>query len=203
VASVLLSREDGVNLEVQNSITSSTLEIVHTSGCFNTYLLLFIMEEQGQLLVGCYMENQQQLFLSLASRSSMNLQTGLDFLLIFLSSQQFWGNMVAVAGAGAKPIPHKSLTAENLAEAISYCLTPQALAAAQEISTRMRSESGVRTAVNSFHANLPIERLSCNLLPDQPAAWTYKRKQKPIKLSKVAMELLSDHLKLDRNKVDL
>jgi UDP:flavonoid glycosyltransferase YjiC (YdhE family) len=64
--------------------------------------------------------------------------------------------MVAVAGAGPEPIPHKSLTAQNLADAISYCLTPQASAAAREIATKMRTESSVRTAANSLHANLPI-----------------------------------------------
>jgi hypothetical protein len=111
--------------------------------------------------------------------------------------------MVAAASAGPKPIPYKALTAQNLADAISYCLTPQAAAAAQEIAVKMRTESGVRAAVNSFHANLPVERLPCDLLPDQPAVWIYKRKQKSLKLSKVAAELLSEYLKIDGSKLEL
>ena len=111
--------------------------------------------------------------------------------------------MVAAAGAGPKPIPHKSLNAQKLVEAISYCLTPQALTAAREIAAKMSTESGVRAAVNSFHANLPLERLPCDILPDQPAAWAYKRKKKSLKLSKVAAELLGEHLKIDRSKLEL
>jgi len=111
--------------------------------------------------------------------------------------------MVAVAGAGPKPTPHKSLTAQNLAQAISYCLTPQASAAARGIAARMRTESGIRTAVNSFHANLPIEKLRYDLLPNQPAAWTYTRKQNSLKLSKVATELLDEHMKIHSNKLEL
>ncbi len=99
--------------------------------------------------------------------------------------------MVAARGAGPKPIPHKTLNAQNLAEAISFCLTEEALEAAKQISYSMQSELGVRTAVNSFHTNLPIEKLSCDILSDQPAPWTYKHKGKSIKLSKLAVEILS------------
>jgi hypothetical protein len=39
----------------------------------------------------------------------------------FFGDQQFWGSMIGEAGAGAKPVPYKSLTAEKLAEGISRC----------------------------------------------------------------------------------
>ncbi|KAE9377348.1 glycosyltransferase family 1 protein [Stipitochalara longipes BDJ] len=139
-----------------------------------------------------------------AGTTACGLLNGVPTTIVpFFGDQQFWGTMVAIAGAGPKPIPHKSLTTQNLAGAISYCLTPQALTAAQGIAARMRIESGVRTAVNSFHANLPIERLRCDLLSDQPAAWTYKRKQKSLKLSKVATQFLDEHLKIERSKLEL
>ncbi|KAJ7740943.1 sterol glucosyltransferase [Mycena maculata] len=108
----------------------------------------------------------------------------------FFGDQPFWGDMVAAAGAGPKPIPHKSLDARNLAEAITFCLTPEAAAAARTIAQKMQSESGVKTAVDSFHANLPLERLKCDILPNRPAAWAIKKGKGKIRLSKLAAEIL-------------
>ncbi|KAL1966364.1 hypothetical protein VTN77DRAFT_4506 [Rasamsonia byssochlamydoides] len=114
----------------------------------------------------------------------------------------FFGE-VAVAGAGPKPIPYKSLNSRNLAEAIRYCLTPEASSAAQHIAAQMRAETGVKAAVESFHANLPLDKLRCDILVDKPAAWAYKKGKKPMKLSKIAVEILMGHLKMDPKKVKL
>ena len=103
--------------------------------------------------------------------------------------------MVAAAGAGPSPIPHKLLDSSNLAEALSFCLTPEAMAAAHEISLQMSAESGVQAAAQSFHANLPLEMIQCDVLPHLPAAWEYKRL--PIKVSKVAAQVLIDNAVLD------
>jgi NADPH-dependent 7-cyano-7-deazaguanine reductase QueF-like protein len=114
--------------------------------------------------------------------------------------------MIAAAGAGPKPIHHKSLNAENLTEAILYCCTEEARTAALSISQQMRKESGVQAAVESFHAHLPAQDMSCDLIPNLPAAWLYKRGKFELKLSKVAVEVLlssskiqSKDLKLYRN----
>lgn len=96
--------------------------------------------------------------------------------------------MVATAGAGPSPIHHKSLNSQNLAEALTFCLLPTTLEAAQGISATMATEHGVEAAVHSFHANLPIDMLECDLLPDRPATWIYKRHS--IKLSKLAAQIL-------------
>lgn len=106
--------------------------------------------------------------------------------------------MVAAAGAGPKPIPHKALDAHKLAQAILLCLTPKAIAAARNIADKMRSESGVKTAVDSFHANLPLERLQCGILFDRPAAWTIKKRKGKIRLSKLAAEVLVQNSYFDR-----
>ena len=74
--------------------------------------------------------------------------------------------MVAAAGAGPEPIPQKQLNAQNLSEAIQFCLTSEAATAAAKIAIRMKRESGVTTAVRSFHANLPLESLRCDILGD-------------------------------------
>lgn len=116
-------------------------------------------------------------------------------------SQPFWGDMVAKAGAGPEPIPHTMLDPQNLAEAIQFCLTPEAEAAAQEIALKMKSESGVVTAVNSFHRNLPLQRMRCSVIPGQPAAWAYARKKQSLTLSKAAMNVLIEYKKIDTKQV--
>ncbi|KAJ7040782.1 hypothetical protein C8F04DRAFT_1082130 [Mycena alexandri] len=108
----------------------------------------------------------------------------------FFGDQPFWGNMVAASGAGPKPIHHKALDERNLADAITFCLTPEASAAAGAIANKMKTESGVKTAVASFHANLPLERLKCDLLEDRPVAWKVKKGKKKMRLSKDAAEAL-------------
>lgn len=109
--------------------------------------------------------------------------------------------MVAVAGAGPKPIPHQQLDVDNLTEAIRFCLTPEALAAAGEVAAKMKTENGVATAAKSFHANLPLEALPCDIFPDQPASWEYKRSKKHLRLSKKAAGILLDHLKIGQKNM--
>jgi hypothetical protein len=112
--------------------------------------------------------------------------------------------MVAAAGAGADPIPYQALTSEILADAIRLCLTPETSAAAKQISERMRAESGVVRAVQSFHAQLPpMEKLQCDILPEQPAVWKYRGRGQGLKLSKIAYEILTQHLKLGHKSVTL
>ncbi|KAK8202450.1 hypothetical protein IWZ01DRAFT_459914 [Phyllosticta capitalensis] len=116
----------------------------------------------------------------------------------FFGDQPFWGDMVAAAGAGPRPIPHRNLDSQNLAEAIAFCLTPEASAAAHGIAVKMRAENGVKNAVDSFHANLPLERAQCDLLPDRPAFWIYKKGKRPMRLSKLAAGLIASRLDLPR-----
>jgi hypothetical protein len=86
---------------------------------------------------------------------------------------------------------YKSLTSKVLANAILFCLTPSAAAAAATIAAKMKTETGVKAAVESFHSNLPFENMKCELVPRQPAAWVYKKSSKvPVKLSKLAANVL-------------
>lgn len=104
--------------------------------------------------------------------------------------------MVFCAGAGPEPIPYASLTVENLTAAVKFCLTPGAEAAAQIIAVIMKGESGVNAAVESFHRNLPMERMRCHVMPNQAAVWTFKRGKREIKLSKPAVQTLIDNNKI-------
>ncbi|KAJ5638449.1 hypothetical protein N7528_000839 [Penicillium herquei] len=118
----------------------------------------------------------------------------------FFGDQLFWGNMVASCGLGPRPIPYRSLTSQNLAEAIQFCLQPEAQSAAHDIASRMSHENGVVTAVASFHRNLPIDKMRCHALPSEPAVWSLKRSSShPIHLSKIAAEVLIEHHRLKYN----
>ena len=116
-------------------------------------------------------------------------------------SQPFWGKIVASAGAGPPPVSPKKLTSQTLAEAVSYCLTPEANAAAKTIATKMKAESGVAAAIQSFYGNLPQHKMACSILPDQSAIWTYKRKKLNLSLSKRAAAILIDSAEIEKKRL--
>lgn len=103
--------------------------------------------------------------------------------MLITHSQPFWGNMVASAGAGPRPIPYRSLTVENLSRSIVQCLDSETKSAAQVLAAKMKTEDGVRKAVASFHRQLPRD-MQCQVLQDQAAAWTYKSNRTNIRLGK-------------------
>lgn len=105
-------------------------------------------------------------------------------------SQKFWGDMIAAAGAGPASIPYKKLTVASLVEAIRFCLTDDASAAAARMAEQMRRESGVQRAVETFHANLPLSTMRCDIQSEQPAAWCVRKRGMNIKLSKQTAGLL-------------
>ncbi|PYH90248.1 UDP-Glycosyltransferase/glycogen phosphorylase [Aspergillus ellipticus CBS 707.79] len=119
----------------------------------------------------------------------------------FFGDQPFWGDMVSAARAGPDPIPHKQLNVQTLAHAVGYCLTPEAVHAAKNIAIKMRQENGVRTAVASFHQNLPQGLIVCDLLPQYPACWKYRKGKKRYHLSKIAAEILVENKIVDLKKL--
>ncbi|PSN74344.1 putative sterol glucosyltransferase [Corynespora cassiicola Philippines] len=119
----------------------------------------------------------------------------------FFGDQPFWGDMIAAAGAGPEPIPYKSVTTERLVDAISFCLTPSASEAARTISLKMATENGVDSAVHSFHANLPLETLPCELLPHRPAVWVHKKTS--VRLSSLAAQVLVDNFVVNQSDLRL
>jgi hypothetical protein len=82
------------------------------------------------------------------------------------------------------------MAAAALAEAIQFLLREKTSAAAKSIARRMENEQGVRSAVESFHRHLPLEMMQCDLIPGHPAVWTLKSGRKPVKVSKLAAEVL-------------
>ncbi|KAI9155563.1 glycosyltransferase family 1 protein [Paramyrothecium foliicola] len=121
----------------------------------------------------------------------------------FFGDQPFWGEMVAAAGAGPSPIPYKQLTSQNLGDALKFCISQEAIEAAQKISEMMRNENGVVSAVESFHTHLPLANLRCSILDNQPAVWTYKTKGTKVLLSNMAAAILAEHCKIDPKKLHI
>lgn len=124
-----------------------------------------------------------------AGTTAAGLALGVPTIIVpFFGDQQFWGDIVARAGAGPAPIPYKRLNEQNLSEAIQHALESSTLERAQSIARRMQEESGVRHGVNSFYRHLDPESLRCSIIPNQPAAWHLKHTK--INLSAFAATVL-------------
>ncbi|KAJ5801662.1 CAZyme family GT1 [Penicillium psychrosexuale] len=124
-----------------------------------------------------------------AGTTAAGLALGRPTIIVpFFGDQQFWGGIVAMAGAGPLPVPYKQLTVEKLTNAIKTALLPSTQAKAQEIADKMQTESGVRDGVRSFHRHLNLKTLQCAICPTRPAVWHIK--QTSIGLSAFAAAVL-------------
>lgn len=85
---------------------------------------------------------------------------------------------------------HKLLTADKLCDAIRFCLQPMVTSAVQKIANMMSAEHGVRSAAESFHVNLPLESLPCELFDDRPATYSYSSRGVKVRLCTVAAHIL-------------
>ncbi|KAH7360873.1 putative glucosyl/glucuronosyl transferase [Rhexocercosporidium sp. MPI-PUGE-AT-0058] len=119
----------------------------------------------------------------------------------FFGDQLFWAVMVARAGAGPSPIPHKQLTAEKLASAINFCLKPTSLESAKELANKIAAERGTDMGAQSFHQFLEVDGLRCTLSPSRAAAWRIKRTQ--VRLSPFAACTLANANLLDFHDLKL
>ncbi len=111
--------------------------------------------------------------------------------------------MVAAAGAGPRPIEQKFLNVESLSQAINVCLDPKTVLAAQKISERMKNENGVSEAVTSFHRNLTVQELNCDMIPRHPATWYWKKGKRTLKLSHRAASILVEHKKIEASSLKM
>ncbi|KAH3916821.1 hypothetical protein HBH56_063490 [Parastagonospora nodorum] len=119
----------------------------------------------------------------------------------FFGDQPFWGAMVARAGAGPDSIPHKQLTADNLADAINFCLKPESLQRARTLADKITAERGSDKGAELFHQHLEADRLRCTIAPFRVAAWRVKRTS--IRLSAFAAYTLANVGILDFDDVKL
>ncbi|KAK5105792.1 hypothetical protein LTR62_002154 [Meristemomyces frigidus] len=137
-----------------------------------------------------------------AGTTAAGITAGRPTLVVpFFGDQPFWGAMVAQAGAGPEPIPYKQLTAENLANAIDFCLKPASLERARGLASKVAAENGSDVGAQSFHQFLDVDRLRCTLAPTRPAAWRIRRTK--IRLSTFAACTLANANLLDFNDLKL
>jgi UDP:flavonoid glycosyltransferase YjiC (YdhE family) len=107
----------------------------------------------------------------------------------FFGDQFFWGSMVQKAGAGAKPIPVKELTATSLAAAIIEVLQPAVLDRAEVLGKLIDCENGTVSGCASLHQQTEAQCLKCSMCPDRVGVWRVKKK-KEIFLSAFAATVL-------------
>ncbi|HEX2907099.1 MAG TPA: glycosyltransferase [Phototrophicaceae bacterium] len=81
--------------------------------------------------------------------TGLALRAGVPSLIVpFAADQFYWGRRVVELGVGAEPIPHKKLTADNLAAALRLLTTDQPMQQrATELGEQLRGEDGVANAV--------------------------------------------------------
>lgn len=134
-----------------------------------------------------------------AGTTAIGLKCGRPTMIVpFFGDQQFWGNMIGRAGAGAQPIPYKELTTEKLVNGIRQLLKQEARLAAEEVAKGIEEEGdGAQNAVRSFHRSLQLRgehSMRCCILEDRVAVW--KLKNTNLRLSALAADILVEQRKL-------
>jgi sterol 3beta-glucosyltransferase len=82
-----------------------------------------------------------------AGTTAAGLRAGVPSIIIPSGTDQFaWGRRVYELGVGAKPIPRKKLTSENLSTAIQFALTETIKDNAKVLGAKISSENGVAVA---------------------------------------------------------
>ncbi|ABZ82646.1 udp-glucuronosyltransferase family, putative [Heliomicrobium modesticaldum Ice1] len=80
-----------------------------------------------------------------AGTTVAGFKAGVPSIIVPFANDQFaWAHRAHDLGVGAKPIPVKKLTADNLAEAIRFVHNDHVVASAKMLATHMASENGAR-----------------------------------------------------------
>lgn len=107
-----------------------------------------------------------------AGTTAIGLSNGLPTIVVpFFGDQGFWGSMIHQANAGPEPIPHKTLSIENLRDGIQFAISPEAKEAAGRLAKQIQNENGVNQGVESFYRHLPLNNMRCDLDPSRIAVW--------------------------------
>ena len=174
----------------------SCLEMYHTIGYSSGSLALFTTEVLEQRLPVLRVESQLLLYHSCELSLTLPIPYNLSDILTYGSGDQpFWGHMVARAGAGPPPIAYKDLSSDALAKSIDEALKPASIERAKEMADKISSEKGSEVGAQSFHRELDIDKLRCQLCPARTAVWRLKRTE--VRLSAFAATVLANEGQLD------
>jgi sterol 3beta-glucosyltransferase len=88
-----------------------------------------------------------------AGTTAASLLAGKPTIIVsHIVDQQFWGDRVAFAGAGPKPLSRRHLSTEKLAKTLQSALgNEQMKSKAEEVGKRLREENGVEQAVHAIN----------------------------------------------------
>lgn len=98
--------------------------------------------------------------------------------------------MIAKAGAGPVPVPFKQMTAQSLADSITFALKDDVKIAVQKMAGSIAQEDGNGGAVQDFLQKLDPDDMRCQLCPERVAIW--RDKQSGVHLSGFAAITLAD-----------
>lgn len=131
----------------------------------------------------------------------------------FFGDQPFWGQvrscilkcisanvltcaqMIAKAGAGPVPVPFKQMTAQSLAESITFALQDSVKTAVRKMADSIAEEDGSGGAFRDFEEKLGLDQMRCHLCPERLAIW--RDKQSGAHLSGFAAVTLAERKLLD------
>lgn len=119
----------------------------------------------------------------------------------FFGDQPFWGQMIAKAGAGPVPVPFKEMTAESLAESITFALQPKVQIAVEEMAAHIAAETGAADTADDWNERTDIDDFRCDLFPERLAIWQHKKNG--AQLSGFAVSCLVQNHVIDRGDVHL
>jgi sterol 3beta-glucosyltransferase len=75
----------------------------------------------------------------------------------FMADQPFWGRRVHALDAGPKPIPHRRLTVDNLANGIQQMVNDRTMRErAADLGNRIRSEDGIERAIDLLETDVAL-----------------------------------------------
>ncbi|CAF0991068.1 unnamed protein product [Rotaria sordida] len=124
-----------------------------------------------------------------AGTTAAGLRAGKPTIIVpFFGDQFFWGTMIWKSGAGVRPIPGKRLNVNELIEAFRTVHESDIREAAQKLQIAFQHEYGCDTAVQSFHANLPLKNMQSDLEPSFGAC--YYLKDYNLKISRPVAQVL-------------
>lgn len=103
--------------------------------------------------------------------------------------------MIAKAGAGPTPVPFKQMTAQSLAENITFALRDEVKEAVQKMAESIAEEDGSGGTVRDIEEKLQLDGMRCHLCPERLALW--RDKQTGAHLSGFAAVVLGEQKLLD------
>ncbi|KAK9836119.1 hypothetical protein WJX81_002671 [Elliptochloris bilobata] len=111
-----------------------------------------------------------------AGTTASGLLAGCPTTVVYIfGDQPFWGEAVATAGVGPKPISIDRVTTKKLAAALRFMAQPEVKQAAVGLGRRMQAEDGAAAAVDAFHRHLPSEFLAAQRLSSNVMLQTLQR----------------------------